>query len=158
MAQSQPLVASDFFEAALALELDHPYATIGLSRILIASSITDPAVETTAAPTRVADWSLPATPTTTRSSFTDPDDAINDPEMDDAALDRLAARDRALGLLEKLVGSVNGWNSSEAWMLLSEVLENTGEIDRAKQALWKVIELEDATGVRGFAACGSGVV
>ena len=70
----------------------------------------------------------------------------------------LASRNRALGLLEKLVDSPRGWDLPDAWFLLADALEKSGEVERAKCALWRVVELEDGTGVRGWRSCGVGVV
>lgn len=77
---------------------------------------------------------------------------------EEACQNELAPRDRALGLLEKLVDSPRGWDLPDAWFLLADALEKSGEVERAKCALWRVVELEDGTGVRGWRSCGVGVV
>ena len=73
------------------------------------------------------------------------------------AQDAPAARSRATGLLEKLVASPRGWELPDAWLLLADALERSGEVERARGAYWRVVELEDGTGVRAWGCC-SGVV
>ncbi|PVI07644.1 filamentation protein-like protein [Periconia macrospinosa] len=63
---------------------------------------------------------------------------------------RLAARDRAFGLLSTLTKLGSGWDFSEAWYALSRAYEESGEIERAKKALWWVVELEDAHPIRDW--------
>jgi hypothetical protein len=62
--------------------------------------------------------------------------------------DRLAARDRAYGLLTGLTKLGSGWNDSEAWFALARAYEESGQPDKAKEALWWCVELEEAAGVR----------
>ncbi|TGZ84209.1 hypothetical protein EX30DRAFT_101258 [Ascodesmis nigricans] len=166
IAQSKPTIAIDFFEAALTVEPYHPPATIGLSRLLLSQSDHHPH-EPPSPTAPSSDWPppLPTSPVTSRPDSTDSASYTSstsqddmDPELEDAVLDRLAARDRALGLLEKLVGSVKGWNCKDAWWLLATILEKTGEVERAKTALWKVVELEDTVGVRMWEVLGLGAV
>jgi len=85
-------------------------------------------------------------------------ESTSDDEDIEARAHKLAARDRALGLLEKLVVSPRGWDLADGWFLLADALEKSGEVERAKAALWRVVELEDGTGVRGWRVCGIGVV
>ncbi|KAK3357548.1 hypothetical protein B0T25DRAFT_162619 [Lasiosphaeria hispida] len=63
-------------------------------------------------------------------------------------LDRLAARDRAYMLLSGLTKLGTGWNHSEAWFALARAYEESGQLDKAKDALWWCVELEDARGAR----------
>jgi tetratricopeptide (TPR) repeat protein len=72
--------------------------------------------------------------------------------------DSNAARDRALGLLEHLVTTARGWDYPHAWYILSQALEQADELERAKLALWKVVELEDTSALRGWSCAGSGVL
>ena len=65
-------------------------------------------------------------------------------------VDRLAARDRAYGLLSGLTKLGTGWNFSEAWFALARAHEESGEAERAKDALWWCVELEEGRGVRGW--------
>ena len=51
-------------------------------------------------------------------------------------VDRLAARDRAYGLLSGLTKLGTGWNYSDAWFALARAYEESGQLDKAKEALW----------------------
>ncbi|KAK4043227.1 hypothetical protein C8A01DRAFT_32716 [Parachaetomium inaequale] len=73
--------------------------------------------------------------------------------------DRLAARDRAHGLLAGLTKLGSGWDCAEAWFALARAYEESGQVDKARDALWWVVELEDGRGVRGcWEAVGGGYV
>ncbi|KAH6850297.1 hypothetical protein B0I37DRAFT_444349 [Chaetomium sp. MPI-CAGE-AT-0009] len=72
--------------------------------------------------------------------------------------DRLSARDRAYGLLSALTKLGSGWNCSEAWFALSRAYEESGQMDKARSALWWCVELEDGRGVREWEAVGGGYV
>ena len=65
-------------------------------------------------------------------------------------VDRLAARDRAYGLLSGLTRLGTGWNYAEAWFAIARALEESGEVAKAKDALWWCVELEEGRGVRGW--------
>lgn len=65
-------------------------------------------------------------------------------------VDRLAARDRAYGLLAGLTRLGSGWDYSEAWFAIARAYEESGEAERAKEALWWCVELEEGMGVRGW--------
>ncbi|RDW87304.1 hypothetical protein BP5796_02998 [Coleophoma crateriformis] len=67
-----------------------------------------------------------------------------------AELDRLAARDRAYGLLSSLTKQGSGWNSSEAWFALARAYEEGGQVDKAREVLWWCVELEEGRAVRGW--------
>ncbi|KAK3322510.1 hypothetical protein B0H66DRAFT_206649 [Apodospora peruviana] len=71
-------------------------------------------------------------------------------------VDRLAARDRAYGLLSGLTKLGSGWNYSEAWFALARAYEESGQLDKAKDALWWCVELEDGMGVREWRCVGAG--
>ncbi|CAG8981845.1 hypothetical protein HYALB_00013654 [Hymenoscyphus albidus] len=71
-------------------------------------------------------------------------------------LDRLAARDRAYGLLSGLTKLGSGWNYSEAWFALARAYEEGGQPDKAREVLWWCVDLEEGRGVRGWQAIGSG--
>lgn len=62
----------------------------------------------------------------------------------------IIGKNRALALLQSLTSSPRGWNLPEAWLALSRAFELEKDVTNAKNALWKVIELEDAKGVRPF--------
>lgn len=71
-------------------------------------------------------------------------------------LNRIAARDRAYGLLNALSKLGQGWDSSETWFALARAHELGGEIDKAKNILWWCIELEDTRPVRHWSNLGCG--
>ncbi|PMD43476.1 hypothetical protein L207DRAFT_564152 [Hyaloscypha variabilis F] len=71
-------------------------------------------------------------------------------------LDRLAARDRAYGLLTALTKLGTGWNYSEAWFALARAYEEGGQPDKAREVLWWCVELEEGRGVRDWSVVGSG--
>ena len=72
------------------------------------------------------------------------------------ALDRLAARDRAYGLLSSLTKLGTGWDNSEAWFALARSYEESGQFDKAKEALWWVVELEEKRPIRDWSCLGQG--
>ncbi|KAJ1335317.1 cargo-transport protein YPP1 [Microdochium nivale] len=71
-------------------------------------------------------------------------------------VDRLAARDRAYGLLASLTRLGTGWNNSEAWFALARAYEESSQPDKAKDALWWCVELEEARGIRSWSCVGAG--
>ncbi len=71
-------------------------------------------------------------------------------------VDRLAARDRAYGLLSGLTKLGSGWNDSDAWFALARAYEESGQPDRAKEALWWCVELEEGMGARDWKCVGAG--
>ncbi|KAK4137780.1 hypothetical protein BT67DRAFT_415508 [Trichocladium antarcticum] len=70
--------------------------------------------------------------------------------------DRLAARDRAYGLLSGLTKLGSGWDDSEAWFALARAYEESGQVDKARGALWWCVELEDGRAAREWTAVGAG--
>jgi len=72
------------------------------------------------------------------------------------ALDRLAARDRAYGLLSSLTKLGTGWDNSEAWFALARAFEESGQVERAKEVLWWVVELEEKRPIRDWSCMGQG--
>ncbi|KAL3417539.1 filamentation protein [Phlyctema vagabunda] len=75
-----------------------------------------------------------------------------------AQLDRLAARDRAYGLLSTLTKLGSGWNNSEAWFTLARAYEEGGQLDKARDVLWWCVELEEARAIRGWETFGAYVL
>lgn len=147
MQQEKVELASKAYESALGHWPDHVAATVGLCNLLLdeyaAPPITAPSPLstrplTTSTPTL---GSLPTTPSTPK-----PTDAI---PLEDL-LPKLAARDRAYGLLSALTKTGKGWDCSEAWYALARAYEEGGQVEKAKEALWWVVELEDGRGVRGW--------
>ncbi|KAA8894461.1 hypothetical protein FN846DRAFT_1000212 [Sphaerosporella brunnea] len=144
-AQGRKALAAELFEQAIALDVDHPQAIIGISKLLL--NVKDMDLEPD-----FVDSSASARPCSRGT------DSSSGEGNEEANLNKLASRNRALGLLEKLVVSPRGWDLPDAWFLLADALEKAGEIERAKCALWRVVELEDGTGIRGWRVCGVGVV
>jgi len=75
-------------------------------------------------------------------------------------LNRLAARDRAYLLLSTLTKVGEGWDCAEAWFVLSRCYELSGQVEKSRECLWWVVELEDSRPVRDWAVTrgGMGVV
>jgi hypothetical protein len=71
-------------------------------------------------------------------------------------LNRLAARDRAFGLLSTLTKLGPGWDYSEAWYALARAYEESGQIEKTKEVLWWCVELEDTHPVRSWKSVGMG--
>jgi hypothetical protein len=67
-----------------------------------------------------------------------------------ALLDRLAARDRAYGLLTTLSKLGTGWNYPEAWFALARAYELGGQLDKSRECLWWCVELEEGRAVRDW--------
>lgn len=90
----------------------------------------------------------PQSPSSSSPSSTDPSPAH---------LNRLAARDRAYMLLHTLTklgpgasGGQSGVENPEAWLVLARSHELSGQLGRAKKALWWVVRLEEGRGIRGW--------
>ncbi|KFA55814.1 hypothetical protein S40293_01905 [Stachybotrys chartarum IBT 40293] len=71
-------------------------------------------------------------------------------------VDRLAARDRAFALLSGLTRLGSGWNYSDAWFALARAHEESEQPEKAKEALWWCVELEEAMAVRDWRCLGGG--
>ncbi|KAF2756186.1 hypothetical protein EJ05DRAFT_502650 [Pseudovirgaria hyperparasitica] len=71
-------------------------------------------------------------------------------------LNRLAARDRAYGLLSSLTKLGSGWDYSEAWYTLARAYEEGDQIEKAKEVLWWCVELQDAKPIRHWSVAGNG--
>ena len=69
-------------------------------------------------------------------------------------LNRLAARDRAYGLLSTLTKLGSGWDDADAWYALARAHELGGELEKAKEILWWVVELEDSRPIRAWRNLG----
>lgn len=98
----------------------------------------------------------PQIKTPTPSSPETPTRPQSPKESSAAFLDRLAARDRAYGLLSGLTKLGTGWNYSEAWFALARAYEEGGQPDKAREVLWWCVELEEARAVRDWSVVGSG--
>ncbi|KAG9235388.1 hypothetical protein BJ875DRAFT_459237 [Amylocarpus encephaloides] len=95
-------------------------------------------------------------PQTSASRSDASSDAPAAKELPTVTLDRLAARDRAYGLLSRLTKLGSGWNYSEAWFALARAYEEGGQFDKAREVLWWCVELEESRGVRDWTVVGSG--
>ncbi|KAI4222462.1 MAG: hypothetical protein L6R36_006126 [Xanthoria steineri] len=156
-----PDSASDEFEKALGWFPDHNAATVGLCNMLL-----DYYSQKSTASQSPAEFSSEITPMskpilatlpTTRSSRTDASahsERGRSPEESPTLLSRLAARDRAYGLLSMLTKSGRGWDDSDAWFALARVYEVSGQEEKAKEALWWVVELEEGRPVRDWSCAG----
>lgn len=150
------------YERALALYPDHADSIIGLSDILMDvyeekiqaedSKPLIPPLTATAGSLMNLDKSI--APAETNAAF-NPSAAVPQPRAFDkdpspAALNRLAARDRAYMLLSNLTRQGAGWDNSEAWYTLARAHELSKQVSKAKQALWWVVELEDNKPLRSW--------
>jgi hypothetical protein len=149
------------FERALQHFPDHPEAIVGLSNILLdiyseviplePTSHTD---ITSSLPPSVS--SIKATaPTSTTKYLTSHTPSVEN-QLSSPELTRLAARDRAFGLLSTLTKLGAGWDYSEAWYALARAYEESGEIEKTKEVLWWCVELEDTQPVRSWKAVTTG--
>ncbi|KAL8756128.1 MAG: hypothetical protein Q9199_003156 [Rusavskia elegans] len=153
--------ASEEFEKALGWFPDHNAATIGLCNMLLDYySQKRPASKSPAqfsSETKPKSKPILATLPTTQSSQTDASRQQRpnrSPEVSPTLLSRLAARDRAYGLLSMLTKSGQGWDDSDAWFALARVYEESGQEEKAKEALWWVVELEEGRPVRHWSCAG----
>lgn len=71
-------------------------------------------------------------------------------------LSRLAARDRAFGLLSTLTKLGAGWDYSEAWYALARAYEESGQMEKTKEVLWWCVELEDTRPIRNWRSVALG--
>jgi tetratricopeptide (TPR) repeat protein len=152
-AQSQPYDAISHYEKALSHAPDHPAAIVGLSDLLLEISceaIPPEAPE----PPLFPGMSPPITPPKISAS---PTPATNAPATSPEELNRLAARDRAYGLLSSLTKLGTGWDYSEAWFALAKCYEQSGQVEKAKEVLWWCVELEDTRPIRPWGCVKGGV-
>ena len=101
----------------------------------------------------------PLPPTSTTSPQTQPQqpqqpNPTSETTRQTKDLTALSARDRAYGLLSRLTKSGQGWDNSEAWFALARAYEYSGQADKAEEALWWVVELEEGRPVRGWDCVG----
>lgn len=106
----------------------------------------------------------PNTTTTNKEGQTDQEPSSHqrdpgsgpDPDPDPRYLGRLAARDRAFGLLSALTKQGSSWDNSEAWYALSRAYEAGSQVEKTKEVLWWCVELEDRKPIRHWSNVGSG--
>jgi tetratricopeptide (TPR) repeat protein len=157
VAQSFKHQARSDFERALQHFPDHPQSIVGLSNILMdiyCEVIPLEPTKQTGVVTPVSQPSLPSVQKDTQpntktqhltSHIPSAENQLSPPE-----LNRLAARDRAFGLLSTLTKLGSGWDYSEAWYALARAYEESGQIDKTKEVLWWCVELEDTRPVRSW--------
>lgn len=165
LAKGMPHEAVKQFEEALMYFLDHPKATVGLSNILldiyeqkIPSEPPRPGLDLGVSGKLDQDQAVAETmqngpllengPAAHRAG----DELRKTPEN----LNRLAARDRAYGLLSNLTKLGTSWDDSDAWYALARAHECGGQIEKAKEVLWWCVELEDRRPVRHWRNIGTG--
>ncbi|RAL05554.1 putative filamentation protein (Rhf1) [Aspergillus ibericus CBS 121593] len=170
-AQARPHEAMEHFETALLHYADHPKATAGLSNLLL--DIYDQKM-----PLQPPKPSLDAgistlsvsSPSKANKPLSEDDvkrsDQAGTPEAKPLAdsddeeprlLNRIAARERAFGLLSGLTKRGSSWDNTEAWYALSRAYEAEGRIQKLKEVLWWCIELEDRRPIRHWSNIGSGI-
>ncbi|KAH0270562.1 hypothetical protein KCU91_g7973, partial [Aureobasidium melanogenum] len=139
-AKSRPHDALAAYEKALSHYPDHAAGIVGISSILL--DIYSQVIPAEAPnPNSIIAPSTVSTPTNPKVLPTDPTPSV-------AVQTRLAARDRAYFLLTALTKTGEGWDDSEAWSLLARAHEESGQLDRAREALWFLVELEDGRPIR----------
>lgn len=174
-AQSKPHQAIKQFEGALLRFPDHPTATIALANLLL-----DVWDQTLPLEPTNADVNLDASRVSLLSELPKPKSAkavsteemkvtevanISEPaeapvsahDVDPKHLHRLAARDRAYGLLSALTKQGSSWDNSDAWFALSRAYEAGEQTEKLKEVLWWCIELEDRRPIRHWSNIGSGL-
>lgn len=87
-------------------------------------------------------------PSSATTAFSNPDSLTRKTLSDSRTLNRIAARDRAYGLLAALTKLGSGWDDSEAWFALARAYEESAQVDKAKDALWWCVHLEDTKPIR----------
>ncbi|KAH7359718.1 hypothetical protein BKA66DRAFT_612353 [Pyrenochaeta sp. MPI-SDFR-AT-0127] len=161
-AQSFKHQARNDFERALLHFPDHPEAIVGLSNILLDIYSETIALEptkrtdiTTPSP-RVSPPSEQAGDSPTKTQYLTSHIPSAENQLSPPVLNRLAARDRAFGLLSTLTKLGVGWDYSEAWYALARAYEESGQIEKTKEVLWWCVELEDTHPVRSWKNVATG--
>ncbi|KAL6704636.1 hypothetical protein ACN47E_008033 [Coniothyrium glycines] len=156
VAQENKHKARADFERALLHFPDHPKGIVGLSNILLdiySRVIPLEPAETPTAAGSLAPVSKPITtedPTNSKTHhFTSHTPSVEN-QLSPPVLNRLAARDRAFGLLSILTKLGVGWDYSEAWYALARAYEESGQAEKTKEVLWWCVELEDTRPVRSW--------
>ena len=167
-ALSRPFEAINLFEEALVRYPDHPKATIGLANLQLdiwdeklsrepeqqLSLGLDFSPFLADALKRDRERQSAEKPTSQRGSG-NPSAQTGDDEA--KLLNRLAARERAYGLMSALTKLGSSWDNSDAWYTLGRAYEAGGQVEKLKEVLWWCIELEDRRPVRHWSNIGSGL-
>ncbi|KAF2024443.1 filamentation protein-like protein [Setomelanomma holmii] len=156
VAQSLNFQGRTDFERALLHFPDHRQGIVGLSNILLdiyseviplepsqETQIASPSSQPTTQPNQKA-----ASDLKTRHLTSHIPSAEN--HLSSPVLSRLAARDRAFGLLSTLTKLGSGWDYSEAWYALARAYEESGQVEKTKEVLWWCVELEDTHPIRNW--------
>lgn len=150
------------FERSLLHFPDHPAGIVGLSNILldIYSEVIPLEPTPTAEFTTLSSTTSKPSPSKEKSNAKIHHLTSHTPSAENQLsvplLNRLAARDRAFGLLSTLTKLGSGWDYSEAWYALARAYEESGQIEKTKEVLWWCVELEDTHPVRGWKNVGLG--
>ncbi|KAF2750065.1 filamentation protein-like protein [Sporormia fimetaria CBS 119925] len=155
-AQSLKHEAKADLERALLHYPDHPQAIVALSNILLdiyAQVIPleldhETGLQTPQSPPRLPAVSEAKKGTKQGHPASHTPSAEN--QISPPDLNRIAARDRAFGLLSTLTKLGTGWDYSEAWYALARAYEESGQIEKAKEVLWWCVELEDTHPLRSW--------
>jgi hypothetical protein len=150
------------FERALQHFPDHPEAIVGLSNILLdiyseaipLEPTTQTDLTSSSLPPSVS--SVQASTSTSKTKYLTSHTPSVENQLSSPELTRLAARDRAFGLLSMLTKLGAGWDYSEAWYALARAYEESGEIEKTKEVLWWCVELEDTHSVRSWKCVTTG--
>ncbi|KAJ5921224.1 hypothetical protein N7466_009550 [Penicillium verhagenii] len=174
-AQNRPHHAMKYYEDALLRCPEHPIATIALANLLldIWDEKLSPETTKTDVDINVSRLSLLSSSAKLKSARAISADELKTPEVammprvvsvansphevDPKHLHRLAARDRAYGLLSILTKLGSSWDNSEAWYALSRAYEAGEQVEKLKEVLWWCIELEDRRPIRHWSNIGSGL-
>lgn len=175
-AQSRPHEAMEYFEEALVRYPDHPKANISLANLLLdiwdQKLPQDPPREEVEP--SISKLSLLGDTLNQNNASGKPRQGSTDnldgsskrqsnpepapsSEEEPRFLNRLAARERAYGLLSALTKRGSSWDNSEAWFALSRAYEAGGQTKKLREVLWWCIELEDRRPIRHWSNIGSGV-
>lgn len=139
-------LAIEYFNVAISLDVNHPLAIVGLSQVLFEI----PTNSTPSSAPVPTDIPVDAVTRPSASPFKAAPVRSNNITEEESTVTSLAATNRALGLLEHVTNSNHGWDISEAWFALARAYELGGETGRARKALWRCVELEDARAVRAW--------
>lgn len=166
LAKGAPHEAARHFEEGLMYSLDHARATVGLSNILldifeqkIPSEPPRPGLDLGRVDeSKVGEekWRKMDKGDLVEKASVGPPRGGDELRKTPENLNRLAARDRAYGLLSNLTKLGSCWDDSEAWFALARAHECSGQIEKAKEVLWWCVELEDKRPVRHWRNIGPG--
>lgn len=163
-AQSQAYEATQYYEEAIACFPDHPKATIALSNLLLDAWEKKVSLEPVETPidsdvldSHVGELLARNSDSETSLDIKKQDNTKEFPGKEEPEfLSRLAARDRAYGLISMLTKTGAAWDNSDAWFTLSRAYEAGSQIEKAKDILWWCVELEDRRPIRHWWNIGAG--